>query len=160
MKVRFLFILLGPKNPEIDYVELGRCMGTLMTNRVSSNLCFIQHRSAKKNVFIDKQSLMRKISNLNSDLKGVPYKSIQSTRPTGTCRLHNNVHQQELVRCHTARRIRYRSVAAHRRMDAKAFEEEKETRHSVPTPSSEHYKSTRDAKCQVNVGKRQQGIRS
>jgi hypothetical protein len=34
LKVRFLFILLGPKNPEIDYLELGRCMGTLMTNKV------------------------------------------------------------------------------------------------------------------------------
>ena len=33
-KVRFLFVLLGPKNDNIDYLEIGRCMGTLMTNKV------------------------------------------------------------------------------------------------------------------------------
>ena len=34
LKVRFLFVLLGPKNDKIDYLEIGRCIGTLMTNKV------------------------------------------------------------------------------------------------------------------------------
>jgi solute carrier family 4 (anion exchanger), member 2 len=33
VKVKFLFILLGPPNDNIDYLEIGRCMGTLMTNK-------------------------------------------------------------------------------------------------------------------------------
>ena len=33
MKVRFVFVLLGPKNDNIDYLEIGRCIGTLMTNK-------------------------------------------------------------------------------------------------------------------------------
>lgn len=33
LKVRFIFVLLGPKNDNIDYVEIGRCIGTLMTNK-------------------------------------------------------------------------------------------------------------------------------
>lgn len=33
LKVRFVFILLGPKNDNIDYLEIGRCIGTLMTNK-------------------------------------------------------------------------------------------------------------------------------
>ena len=36
IKVRFLFVLLGPKNDNIDYLEIGRCIGTLMTNKVNS----------------------------------------------------------------------------------------------------------------------------
>lgn len=36
LKVRFVFVLLGPKNDNIDYLEIGRCIGTLMTNKVSS----------------------------------------------------------------------------------------------------------------------------
>lgn len=32
-KVRFIFVLLGPKNENIDYIEIGRCIGTLMTNK-------------------------------------------------------------------------------------------------------------------------------
>ena len=35
IKVKFLFIFLGPKRDNIDYHEIGRCMGTLMTNRVN-----------------------------------------------------------------------------------------------------------------------------
>jgi hypothetical protein len=27
-------VLLGPKNPSIDYLEIGRCMGALMANKV------------------------------------------------------------------------------------------------------------------------------
>lgn len=33
IKVRFLFFFFGPDRPNIDYHEIGRCMGTLMTNR-------------------------------------------------------------------------------------------------------------------------------
>ncbi len=32
MKIRFLFIFLGPKN-KFSFVEIGRCMGNLMTNK-------------------------------------------------------------------------------------------------------------------------------
>lgn len=32
-KVRFIFVLLGPKNENIDYIEIGRCIGTLMTSK-------------------------------------------------------------------------------------------------------------------------------
>jgi hypothetical protein len=35
LKIRFVFILLGPKNENIDYLEIGRCMGTLMQNKVN-----------------------------------------------------------------------------------------------------------------------------
>lgn len=34
LKIRFVFILLGPKNDNIDYLEIGRCIGTLMQNKV------------------------------------------------------------------------------------------------------------------------------
>lgn len=34
LKIRFLFILLGPKNENIDYLEIGRCIGNLMQNKV------------------------------------------------------------------------------------------------------------------------------
>jgi hypothetical protein len=34
LKTRFIFILLGPKNENIDYLEIGRCIGTLMQNKV------------------------------------------------------------------------------------------------------------------------------
>jgi len=34
IRVRFLFIFLGPKRDNIDYYEIARCMGTLMTNKV------------------------------------------------------------------------------------------------------------------------------
>jgi hypothetical protein len=33
VKLKFLFVLLGPRNDNIDYFEIGRCIGTLMTNR-------------------------------------------------------------------------------------------------------------------------------
>jgi hypothetical protein len=33
VKVRFMFIFLGPNKPTISYLEIGRCMGTLMTNK-------------------------------------------------------------------------------------------------------------------------------
>lgn len=33
IKVRFLFIFLGPKSHQVSYLEIGRCMGTLMTNK-------------------------------------------------------------------------------------------------------------------------------
>ncbi len=33
LKTRFIFVLLGPKNEKIDYLEIGRCIGTLMTNK-------------------------------------------------------------------------------------------------------------------------------
>ncbi|RNA18758.1 anion exchange 2-like isoform X2, partial [Brachionus plicatilis] len=33
IKVRFIFVLLGPRNENIDYIEIGRCIGTLMTNK-------------------------------------------------------------------------------------------------------------------------------
>jgi hypothetical protein len=33
-----VFVLLGPRNENIDYLEIGRCMGTLMTNKVSIRL--------------------------------------------------------------------------------------------------------------------------
>jgi len=33
LKTRFLFVLLGPRNENIDYLEIGRCIGTLMTNK-------------------------------------------------------------------------------------------------------------------------------
>lgn len=33
--VRFLFVLLGPEVPHIDYTQLGRAAATLMTERVS-----------------------------------------------------------------------------------------------------------------------------
>ncbi|CAF0718290.1 unnamed protein product [Brachionus calyciflorus] len=33
VKVRFIFVLLGPRNENIDYIEIGRCIGTLMTNK-------------------------------------------------------------------------------------------------------------------------------
>ena len=33
IRVKFVFVLLGPKNDHIDYMEIGRCMGTLMTNK-------------------------------------------------------------------------------------------------------------------------------
>lgn len=33
VKVKFLFVLIGPRNENIDYLEIGRCMGTLMTNK-------------------------------------------------------------------------------------------------------------------------------
>lgn len=33
IKVKFLFIFLGPDKPSINYLEIGRCMGTLMTNK-------------------------------------------------------------------------------------------------------------------------------
>ncbi|XP_049715587.1 band 3 anion transport protein [Elephas maximus indicus] len=32
--VRFLFVLLGPKNPHTDYIQLGRATATLMSERV------------------------------------------------------------------------------------------------------------------------------
>lgn len=32
INVRFLFIFLGPKKPDFDYHEVGRCVGALMTN--------------------------------------------------------------------------------------------------------------------------------
>ena len=32
VRVRFVFVLLGPRNDHIDYLEIGRCVGTLMTN--------------------------------------------------------------------------------------------------------------------------------
>jgi hypothetical protein len=35
VKCKFVFVLLGPHNENIDYLEIGRCMGTLMTNKVS-----------------------------------------------------------------------------------------------------------------------------
>lgn len=38
IKVRFFFILLGPKNESIDYLEIGRCVGTLMTNKVKISM--------------------------------------------------------------------------------------------------------------------------
>ena len=38
IRVRFFFILLGPKNDSIDYLEIGRCVGTLMTNKVNQHL--------------------------------------------------------------------------------------------------------------------------
>ena len=34
LKTRFIFILLGPKNENIDYLKIGRCIGTLMHNKV------------------------------------------------------------------------------------------------------------------------------
>ena len=34
MKIRFLFIFLGPSN-KFSYLEVGRCMGCLMNNKVS-----------------------------------------------------------------------------------------------------------------------------
>ena len=37
LKVRFMFILLGPKSANVDYLEIGRCMGTLMGNPVYEN---------------------------------------------------------------------------------------------------------------------------
>lgn len=46
VKVRFLFIFLGPKKSNIDYYEIGRCMGTLMTNKVS--FCFIKIKKSKE----------------------------------------------------------------------------------------------------------------
>lgn len=33
--VRFLFVLLGPEAPHVDYTQLGRAAATLMTERVS-----------------------------------------------------------------------------------------------------------------------------
>lgn len=33
--VRFLFVLLGPESPHVDYTQLGRAAATLMTERVS-----------------------------------------------------------------------------------------------------------------------------
>jgi len=33
--VRFLFILLGPGNADLDYHEIGRSISTLMSNAVS-----------------------------------------------------------------------------------------------------------------------------
>jgi hypothetical protein len=44
LKVKFLFILLGPKNDNIDYLEIGRCMGTLMTNKVIKQFTFLEKR--------------------------------------------------------------------------------------------------------------------
>ena len=42
IKTRFLFVLLGPKNPGIDYLEIGRCMGALMANKVLSQfICLV-----------------------------------------------------------------------------------------------------------------------
>lgn len=32
VNVRFLFIFLGPKKSDLDYIEVGRCMGLMMTN--------------------------------------------------------------------------------------------------------------------------------
>ncbi len=42
LKVKFLFVLLGPKNDNIDYTEIGRCIGTLMTNKV--HICLLIKR--------------------------------------------------------------------------------------------------------------------
>lgn len=34
VKIRFIIILFGPAKPNIDYREIGRCMGALMNNEV------------------------------------------------------------------------------------------------------------------------------
>jgi hypothetical protein len=53
IKVRFMFIFLGPKKSNIDYHEVGRCMGTMMTDSD-----FVEYAySAKK-----RQDLIRGIS--------------------------------------------------------------------------------------------------
>jgi len=38
--VRFLFILLGPKNADLDYHEVGRSIATLMSNRHFHNIAY------------------------------------------------------------------------------------------------------------------------
>lgn len=38
--VRFLFILLGPKNSGLDYHEVGRSIATLMSNRHFHNIAY------------------------------------------------------------------------------------------------------------------------
>lgn len=38
--VRFLFILLGPKNADLDYHEVGRSIATLMSNRHFNNIAY------------------------------------------------------------------------------------------------------------------------
>lgn len=37
--VRFLFVLLGPSHSTLDYHEVGRAIGALMSNAVSIHIC-------------------------------------------------------------------------------------------------------------------------
>ena len=53
LKVKFMFILLGPKNDNIDYLEIGRCMGTLMTNKVIKIIYFYKHFSGENRLFVN-----------------------------------------------------------------------------------------------------------
>ena len=41
LPVRFLFILMGPPNQNMDYVEIGRSISTLMANTVSWMMRFV-----------------------------------------------------------------------------------------------------------------------
>ena len=40
LRLKFVFIFMGPKRRDLDYYEISRCMGTLMTQSVSQRfLC-------------------------------------------------------------------------------------------------------------------------
>ena len=39
---------MGPRKNNIEYYEIGRCMGTLMTNKVNLELKFCAHYLLKK----------------------------------------------------------------------------------------------------------------
>jgi hypothetical protein len=43
IRVRFLFIFLGPKRDNIDYYQIARCMGTLMANKVDKKKFIIKN---------------------------------------------------------------------------------------------------------------------
>lgn len=47
--VRFLFVLLGPSQSNVDYHEIGRSFSTLMSDKVNfkSKNIYISHRSKK-----------------------------------------------------------------------------------------------------------------
>ena len=59
LPVRFLFLLLGPVGDKIDYHELGRCFGTLMSSEVRMITVFhvpiphLGHRLFKLILFIN-----------------------------------------------------------------------------------------------------------
>lgn len=34
VKIRFIILFFGPNKPNVDYGEIGRCVGALMNNQV------------------------------------------------------------------------------------------------------------------------------
>ena len=57
IKVRFIFLFLGPSKTCIDYYEVGRCMGAMMADKDFQEMCY----GAKK-----RQDLIRAITNFSN----------------------------------------------------------------------------------------------